>query len=168
MDVLSLSGGQARGEIACITEIVYRINGKSSIKCVGENPRLNQAKSRYTKDIEGLLAQNEGIEGTSTFWMSDAYSPTDMAIEEAETVVTATQFEIQTDKSRGEIIWTGVYTLNEPSLVTANVYLDNRLIYSCRDWRLSGNTTLTVSTPFEIQRGDEGVHEVKITLSCQV
>ena len=104
MDVLSLSGGQARGEIACITEIVYRINGKGSIKCVGENPRLNQAKSRYTKDIEGLLAQNEGIEGTSTFWMSDAYSPSDMAIEEAEKTVTATQFEIQTDKSRGEII----------------------------------------------------------------
>ena len=43
MDVLSLSGGQARNEVACITEIVYRINGKSSIKCVGENPRLNQA-----------------------------------------------------------------------------------------------------------------------------
>ena len=168
MDVLSLSGGQARGEIACITEIVYRINGKGSIKCVGENPRLNQAKSRYTKDIEGLLAQNEGIEGTSTFWMSDAYSPSDMAIEEAEKTVTATQFEIQTDKSRGEIIWTGSYTLNDPGLVTVNVYLDDRLIYSCRDWRMSGNATLTVSTPFDIQRGDEGIHEVRIALSCQV
>ncbi len=168
MDVLSLSGGQARNEVACITEIVYRINGKSSIKCVGENPRLNQAKSRYTKDIEGLLAQQDGIEGTSTFWMSDAYSPSDMAIEEAETVVCATQFEIQTDKSRGEIIWTGAYTLNEASVVTANVYLDDKLIYSCRDWRLSGNVTLTVSTPFEIQRGDEGVHEVKITLACRI
>ncbi len=168
MDVLSLSGGQAQGEIACITEIVYRINGKSTIKCVGENPRLNQAKSRYTKDIEGLLAQQEGIEGTSTFWMSDAYSPADMAVAETETVVTATQFEIQTDKSRGEIIWTGTYTLDEPSVVTANVYLDDKLIYSCRDYRLSGNTTLTVSTPFEIQRGDEGVHEVKIALACAV
>lgn len=166
MDVLSLSGGQATGEIACITEIVYRINGKSSIKCVGENPRLNQAKSRYTKDIEGLLAQQEGIEGTSTFWMSDAYSAADMAITK-ETVVTATQFEIQTDKSRGEIIWTGTYSLDEPSIVTANVYLDDKLIYSCRDSRLSGNTTLTVSTPFEIQRGDEGVHEVKIALICE-
>lgn len=168
MDVLSLSGGQAQGEIACITEIVYRINGKSTIKCVGENPRLNQAKSRYTKDIEGLLAQQEGIEGTSTFWMSDAYSPADMAVAETETVVTATQFEIQTDKSRGEIIWTGTYTLDEPSVVTANVYLDDKLIYSCRDYHLSGNTTLTVSTPFEIQRGDEGVHEVKIALACAV
>ena len=166
MDVLSLSGGQATGEIACITEIVYRINGKSSIKCVGENPRLNQAKSRYTKDIEGLLAQQEGIEGTSTFWMSDAYSAADMAITK-EAVVTATQFEIQTDKSRGEIIWTGTYSLDEPGIVTANVYLDDKLIYSCKDSRLSGNTTLTVSTPFEIQRGDEGVHEVKIALICE-
>lgn len=166
MDVLSLSGGQATGEIACITEIVIRINGKNHIKCVGENPRLNQAKSRYTKDIEGLLAQQEGVEGTSTFWMSDAYSAADMAITK-EAVVTATQFEIQTDKSRGEIIWTGTYSLDEPSIVTANVYLDDRLIYSCRDSRLSGNTTLTVSTPFEIQRGDEGVHEVKIALVCE-
>jgi hypothetical protein len=167
MDVLSLSGGQAQGEIACITEIVIRINGKSTIKCVGENPRLNQAKSRYTKDIEGLLAQNEGVEGTSTFWMSDAYSPADMLIGEEEAVVTATQFEIQTDKSRGEIIWTGTYFLDEPGTVIARVYLDDRLIYSCSDNRLSGNTTLTVSTPFEIQRGDEGVHEVRIALLCK-
>ena len=167
MDVLSLSGGQARGEIACITEIVYRINGKSKIKCVGENPRLNQAKSRYTKDIEGLLAQNEGIEGTSTFWMSDAYSPADMLVEEEETVVTATQFEIQTDKSRGEIIWTGAYALDEPGVVIVTVYLDERVIYVCRDYRPIGSATLTVSTPFEIRRGDEGVHEVKIALAFE-
>ena len=167
MDVLSLSGGQARGEIACITEIVYRINGKSHVKCVGENPRLNQAKSRYTKDIEGLLAQNEGIEGTSTFWMSDAYSPADMLVEEEETVVTATQFEIQTDKSRGEIIWTGAYALDEPGVVIVTVYLDERVIYVCRDYRPIGSATLTVSTPFEIRRGDEGVHEVKIALAFE-
>ena len=167
MDVLSLSGGQARGEIACITEIVYRINGKSHVKCVGENPRLNQAKSRYTKNIEGLLSQQEGIEGTSTFWMSDAYSPADMLVEEEETVVTATQFEIQTDKSRGEIIWTGAYALDEPGVVIVTVYLDERVIYVCRDYRPIGSATLTVSTPFEIRRGDEGVHEVKIALAFE-
>jgi len=167
MDVLSLSGGQALGEIACITEIVIRVNGKSTIKCVGENPRLNQAKSRYTKDIEGLLAQSEGMDGTSTFWMSDAYSPSDLAVTETETVVTSTQFEIQTDKSRGEIIWTGTYTLDQSSVITANVYLDDKLIYSCKDFRMTGNAVLTVSTPFEILRGDEGVHEVRIALICQ-
>lgn len=167
MDVLSLSGGQALGEIACITEIVIRVNGKSTIKCVGENPRLNQAKSRYTKDIEGLLAQSEGMDGTSTFWMSDAYSPADLAVADTETVVTSTQFEIQTDKSRGEIIWTGTYTLDQSSVITANVYLDDKLIYSCKDFRMTGNAVLTITTPFESLRGDEGVHEVKIALICQ-
>jgi hypothetical protein len=100
--------------------------------------------------------------------MSDAYSAADMLINEAERVVVATQFEIQTDRSRGEIIWTGSYVLEESGIVTVNVYLDEKLIYSCRDYRLSGNATLSVSTPFEIQRGDEGVHEVKVALSFAV
>ena len=52
--------------------------------------------------------------------------------------------------------------------MTVNVYLDDRLIYACRDWRQRDNATLTVSTPFEIQRGDDGMHEVKITLAFAV
>ena len=72
-----------------------------------------------------------------------------------------------TDKSRGEIIWTGTYTLDQSSVITANVYLDDKLIYSCKDFRMTGNAVLTISTPFEILRGDEGVHEVKIALICQ-
>ena len=32
---------------------------------------------------------------------------------------------------------------------------------------MTGNAVLTVSTPFEILRGDEGVHEVRIALICQ-
>ena len=99
--------------------------------------------------------------------MSDAYSPADMLIDEEEAVVTATQFEIQTDKSRGEIIWTGAYALDEPGVVIATVYLDERVIYVCRDYRPIGSATLTVSTPFEIRRGDEGVHEVKIALAVE-
>ena len=51
--------------------------------------------------------------------------------------------------------------------ITANVYLDDNLIYSCKDFRMTGNAVLTISTPFEILRGDEGVHEVKIALICQ-
>ncbi len=166
MDVLSFSGGQANGEIACITEIVIKINGKTSIKCVGENPRLVQAKSRYTKDIEGLIASNMGSEGSSSFWLSDASSSTSQVVGETETSVIATQFEIQTDKGRGGIIWTGSYYLDADGEVVANVYLDDELIYSCRDYRPKGYTTLTVSTPFEIQRGDEGIHEARITLAC--
>lgn len=60
-DIISFSGGQAdEGQIAAITNITYRINGKHNMKCVGKNPRLSQAKSKNDKNITGLLNQIEG------------------------------------------------------------------------------------------------------------
>ena len=59
-DVLTFSGGQAdEGQITCITSIRQKIGGKQSLKCVGKNPRLAQAKSRNDKNISGLLNQIE-------------------------------------------------------------------------------------------------------------
>ena len=59
-DVLTFTGGQAdEGEITCITSIRQKIGGKQSLKCVGKNPRLAQAKSRNDKNISGLLNQIE-------------------------------------------------------------------------------------------------------------
>ena len=54
-DVLTFAGGQAdEGQITCITSIRQKIGGKQSLKCVGKNPRLAQAKSRNDKNISGL------------------------------------------------------------------------------------------------------------------
>ena len=59
-DVLRFAGGQAdEGQITCITSIRQKIGGKQSLKCVGKNPRLAQAKSRNDKNISGLLNQIE-------------------------------------------------------------------------------------------------------------
>ena len=59
-DVLTFTGGQAdEGQITCITSIRQKIGGKQSLKCVGKNPRLAQAKSRNDKNISGLLNQIE-------------------------------------------------------------------------------------------------------------
>ena len=59
-DVLTFAGGQAdEGRITCITSIRQKIGGKQSLKCVGKNPRLAQAKSRNDKNISGLLNQIE-------------------------------------------------------------------------------------------------------------
>ena len=59
-DVLTFAGGQAdEGQITCITSIRQKIGGKQSLKCVGKNPRLDQAKSRNDKNISGLLNQIE-------------------------------------------------------------------------------------------------------------
>ena len=74
-DVLTFSGGQADGEqVTCITSFQCRIGGRQSLKCVGKNPRLAQAKSKNDKNIFGLLNQIEaGKVGIHTFTNASAY-----------------------------------------------------------------------------------------------
>ena len=79
-DVLTFAGGQAdEGWITCITSIRQKIGGKQSLKCVGKNPRLAQAKSRNDKNISGLLNQIEdnaktGKIGIHTFTNASAHA----------------------------------------------------------------------------------------------
>jgi len=75
-DVLTFSGGQADGsQIACITSSNCKIGGKHTLKCVGKNPRLAQAKSKNDKNISGLLNQIEaGKMGLFTYTNAKAYS----------------------------------------------------------------------------------------------
>jgi hypothetical protein len=55
-DVLVFTGGQAdASQMAAITSITIKINGKCSLKCVGKNPRLAEAKSKNDKNISGLM-----------------------------------------------------------------------------------------------------------------
>ena len=78
-DVLTFAGGQAdEGQITCITSIRQKIGGNQSLKCVGKNPRLDQAKSRNDKNISGLLNQIEdnaktGKIGIHTFTNASAH-----------------------------------------------------------------------------------------------
>lgn len=59
-DVLTFSGGNAdEDKLSFITSITYAINGKHTLKCVGKNPKLAQAKSKSDKNISGLLNQVE-------------------------------------------------------------------------------------------------------------
>jgi hypothetical protein len=59
-DILVFSGGHADADkISCITSITYKINGKHTLKCVGKNPKLSEAKSKNDKNISGLLNQIE-------------------------------------------------------------------------------------------------------------
>lgn len=75
-DVLVFSGGHAdESQLACVTGFQIKINGRHSLKCVGKNPRLAQAKSKNDKNISGLLNQIEaGKIGIHTFTNASAYS----------------------------------------------------------------------------------------------
>lgn len=57
-DVIRFKGGQADGSrISAVTSMQCKIGGKHSLKGVGKNPRLAQAKSKNDKNISGLLNQ---------------------------------------------------------------------------------------------------------------
>ncbi len=101
-DVLSFSGGQAdSAKYACITSDSIKIGGRQSLKCVGKNPRLSQAKSKNDKNISGLLNQIEqGRIGIHTFTNASAYSVADkdvriISIEYASKDETHVQFNAQ-------------------------------------------------------------------------
>ena len=98
-DILSFSGGQADAtKYACITSNSIKIGGRQSIKCVGKNPKLSQAKSKNDKNISGLLAQIEaGKIGIHTFTNASAFTVADVdtkiiSIEFATTEANHAQF----------------------------------------------------------------------------
>ena len=74
MDCLTFSGGHADStKITCITSITYKVNGKHSLKCVGQNPKLSEAKSKNDKNITGLL--NQVVENKTTVYDFTNVSP---------------------------------------------------------------------------------------------
>lgn len=111
-DVLTFTGGQADGnQSTCITSFNCKIGGKHSLKCVGKNPRLSQAKSKNDKNISGLLNQIEaGKIGIHTFTNASAYSVADtnvriISIEFASKEETHVQFfgQVVVDTSAAQV-----------------------------------------------------------------
>ena len=111
-DVLTFSGGQADGsQTACITSSNCKIGGKHTLKCVGKNPRLAQAKSKNDKNISGLLNQIEaGKIGIHTFTNASAYTVAEtnvriISIEFAAKEETHVQFfgQVLVDVSAGQV-----------------------------------------------------------------
>lgn len=88
-DVLRFSGGHADEEqITCITYSQCRIGGKHTLRCVGKNPRLAQAKSKNDKNISGLLNQvDAGKIGIHTFTNASAYT-----LAETDTKIVSIEF----------------------------------------------------------------------------
>ena len=111
-DVLTFTGGQADGsQTACITSSNCRIGGKHTLKCVGKNPRLAQAKSKNDKNISGLLNQIEaGKIGIHTFTNASVYTVAEtnvriISIEFAAKEETHVQFfgQVLVDVSAGQV-----------------------------------------------------------------
>lgn len=82
-DVIRFSGGHADGEqITCVTSCHCKIGGKQTLKCVGKNPRLSQAKSKNDKNLVGLLNQiDEGKVGFFSYTNAKSFELGETEIE---------------------------------------------------------------------------------------
>jgi len=93
-DVLTFVGGQAdENQISAITSNQVKIYGKQTLKGVGKNPRLAQAKSKNDKNISGLLSQIEaGKIGIHTFTNASAFT-----VQNVDTKIISIEFATSED-----------------------------------------------------------------------
>ena len=155
-DILSFTGGQADStKYACITSSSIKIGGRQSIKCVGKNPKLSQAKSKNDKNISGLLAQIEaGKIGIHTFTNASAFTVQNVdtkiiSIEFATTEANHAQFfgQVIVDVTADQVTKTATAT---GDVVIPSVAVDEPEPLDPDEPEVIGNTeeqTISVSLP---------------------
>ena len=155
-DILSFTGGQADStKYACITSNSIKIGGRQSIKCVGKNPKLSQAKSKNDKNISGLLAQIEaGKIGIHTFTNASAFTVQNVdtkiiSIEFATTEANHAQFfgQVIVDVTADQVTKTATAT---GDVVIPSVAVDEPEPLDPDEPEVIGNTeeqTISVSLP---------------------
>ena len=155
-DILSFSGGQADvTKYACITSNSIKIGGRQSIKCVGKNPKLSQAKSKNDQNISGLLAQIEaGKIGIHTFTNASAFTVQNVdtkiiSIEFATTEANHAQFfgQVIVDITANQVTKTATAT---GDVVIPSVAVDEPEPVDPDEPEVIGNTeeqTVSVSLP---------------------
>ncbi len=171
MDVIAFTGRNAtEQDLGAITEIVCRINGRMEVKCAGENPLINSAKSRSSKNIDGLL-NNEvhegGIAGTPDFWMIFNNECEALTIGSTATEVCELSYTLENNHARTQNEFTVSYTLDEASTVVVDVRVDDVSEYSVSDDQTAGNHSLSVTCgkEWELNESDT-THTVKVYLSA--
>ena len=145
-DVLVFSGGHAdETQLACVTGYQIKINGRHTLKCVGKNPRLAQAKSKNDKNLSGLLNQIEsGKIGIHTFTNASAYTVNEtdvkiISIEFAAAEETHVQFfaivlvdvsanaAVQAGKAKGTVVVPVPSVAEDGTETTVNVSVEAEL-----------------------------------------
>jgi len=166
MDVIKFSGNQAGdADLGAVTELTYQIGGRETLKCVGENPRLIAAKSRFTKTIDGLISGGtvSGSAGGTSYWLLHNESAAEDQAITAKTQTNEISFTSTVDVSRIGIEYTAAYTLDETAEVTAEIQVDGTAVYSATDLQQAGKHVLTVVTGDDASGKQE--HNVTVFLT---
>ena len=165
MDTLVFYNNQAVEEtdIAPITSIVFHIGGKMDIRCGGENPALQEARSKEAKALDSIDS------GSNAYYDDHFFMVVGSAPDSATTLSagTATKigevlFNAQEELVTVQIGYTATYVLNAACDVEAEIFVDNTSVYKVTDTQHSGNNTLTVVTGYDFE--GKGSHSASVYL----
>ena len=163
MDALKFVDNQTEVEdIAPITKVVFKINDKMQILCVGENPALNEVSTRENKAIDRI---SDDTYSGDVFWMAMDNAPVGSAatiVADTPTKIGEALFYAPKDKSMLAIAYTATFDLDDIALVRVYVYVDATLVYVTEDNLFPNENTLTVTTGYELD--GKGSHSSSVYL----
>lgn len=180
-DIITFSGGHADGnQITCVTSIQYKVNGKHTIKCVGKNPRMAEAKSKNDKNISGLINQIEaGKISVHTYMNASAFTLSSVnaeivSIEYASNENTDAQFhasilmEVKAEQVEKTGKATGMITIPSTDVDSEPTTVDETFDLK---WKDDGRAVLTVTyiindheltTYYPIETLESGKHIINL------
>lgn len=165
MDVIEFYSNQAASQdIAPITSIVFRCNDKMDISCGGQNPALQEAKSKETKALESA----GGNSYNNDFWIvkndaPDANSVTILA--DTATKIGEALFYAKEALSMFQVSYTATYKLEKTTLVESEVFVDEVSVYKTQENQWPGENRMTVTTGCEVS--GTGSHKVEVYLTVK-
>ena len=166
MDTLAFYDNQAdeENDIAPITTIVYRVGGKMEMRCGGENPALQEVRSRENKAIENIDSGSNAYY-SDHFFMEVGSAPASAATltEGTATKVGELLFNAQEELVTVQIAYTATYVLSADAAVEAEIFMDEDSVYTVSDSQHSGQNTLAVVTGYDFS--GKGSHNVSVYLT---
>lgn len=167
MDTLVFYDNQADSDndIAPITSIVYHIGGKTDLHCGGENPALQEVRTKESKAIETMDSGGNAWYDDH-FFMAIGSAPGSDSVLNSGTAVKVGEvlFNAQEDLVTVQIAYSANYTLSADCAVKAEIFVDEDTVYTVRDTQHGGENTLTVVTGYDFK--GKGSHKASVYLTA--
>jgi len=168
-DVLTFVDNQADVyDLGAITEITYKIGGKMSVTCCGDNPRLADAQDRFTKTVAGLASEyNNGAEvGGKNFWLLHTENTEPITADHNKTQVAEIEWNQTVDVQRMGFMFTCDGDLSATAVVKVLITVDDAVQYSfevTESKSMYGKRTYNATCGYRVT--GKGIHTAKVYMT---
>lgn len=168
-DVVTFTDNQAAEyDYGAITEMVISIGGKMTIRCSGDDPRLENAQDKFSKTVEGISNDysNTRNPGSNDFWMLHITNTEQLSVGSTEVQVAEIEWTQKTVFQDIEMILLIDAEISATATVTLRLNVDDEEDYEVvvvTDKSLKGTRPFHGSNPQKIY--GKGLHTAKVYMT---